>query len=250
MAPRPLHGARYLLRFDDLCPTTDWPLWEELEALLVAAGVSPILAVIPDNHDPKLRVGPPDPAFWDRVRQWQARGWSIGLHGFQHTYVNAEPGLLHLNRQSEFAGLDYQEQYEKLRSGLAVFAREGVRADAWVAPAHSFDGVTIEALGRLGIHTISDGLALGPFLGDCGSVWIPQQFANMRPMPVGVWTFCYHLNGLTPAALVTFRERLRQLRPRMITLQEAAAMAQRGRTPLDLAVGVLRYGVSSLRRHL
>lgn len=29
------------------------------------------------------------------------------------------------------------QQRSKLQAALAVFAREGVRADAWVAPAHS-----------------------------------------------------------------------------------------------------------------
>jgi peptidoglycan/xylan/chitin deacetylase (PgdA/CDA1 family) len=241
-------GARYLLRFDDLCPTMDWPLWDRLEALLVAAGVAPLLAVIPDNQDPKLKVAPASPVFWDRVRSWQRRGWSIGLHGYQHTYVNTEPGLLGLNRQSEFAGLDYADQAEKLRRGLAVFAREGVLADAWVAPAHSFDWVTVSALSALGIHTISDGLALAPYRAAHGSVWIPQQFANMRAMPAGVWTFCYHLEDLAPAAQVTFQECLDRLGPRMITLQEAVALGNRPRGPADLLVAGLRRCVSRLRR--
>jgi peptidoglycan/xylan/chitin deacetylase (PgdA/CDA1 family) len=226
----------------------DWALWNELEALLVKAGVKPILAVIPDNQDPKLLVDPPSPAFWDRVRQWQARGWSIGLHGHQHRYVNAEPGILRLNRQSEFAGLGYQEQAEKLQRGLEVFAQEGVRADAWVAPAHSFDWVTVAALSDLGIHTISDGMALSPFRDPLGNIWIPQQFANMRPMPWGVWTFCYHLQDLTPEAMTTFRIRLKQLGPEMISLQEAAGMGNRPRSAADRLVDALRQAISGLRR--
>jgi peptidoglycan/xylan/chitin deacetylase (PgdA/CDA1 family) len=248
MATQPSQGARYLLRFDDMCPTMDWSLWNEVEGLLIEAGVKPILAVIPDNRDPKLMVDPPSPVFWDRVRSWQARGWAIGIHGYQHTYVNAEPGILRLNRRSEFAGLSYEEQLEKLRKGLEVFEREGVHADAWVAPGHSFDWVTVSALTALGIRTISDGMALAPFRDPQGNAWVPQQFANMRPMPFGVWTYCYHLEGLTPAAMTLFRMRLMQLSPRMISLQEAAQMGTKPRSTSDSLVGALRQIVSGIRR--
>lgn len=243
-----MNGARYLIRIDDVCPTLDWPLWNELEALLVEAGVKPILAVIPDNQDPKLQVCPPDPAFWDRVRAWQAKGWAIGLHGYQHLYVNREQGLLRLNRQSEFAGLPYEEQEAKLRKGLAIFAREGVRADVWVAPAHSFDRTTLAALATLGLRTVSDGMALAPYRDPDGTLWIPQQFANLRPMPLGIWTFCYHLEDLTPALLADFKRRLPQLAPRMLSLQEAAALATRPKSFADHLVGLARLTVSTLRR--
>lgn len=241
-------SARYLLRFDDLCPTMDWAAWEPVEAMLVAQGVKPILAVVPDNRDPRLMVAPPAADFWERVRGWQARGWAIGLHGWQHTYVNREPGLLRLNPFSEFAGLDYAEQHEKLSLGLARFAREGVRADAWVAPAHSFDAVTVLALKELGLPVISDGMAFRPFRDGAGVVWVPQQFARMRAMPWGLWTFCYHLNGSSAADLDDLRRRLARLRPRMISLPEAVAMGQRRRSPADRLVDLLRQGVSRIRK--
>jgi hypothetical protein len=240
--------ARYLLRFDDMCPTMNWPLWNELEALLIEAEVKPILAVIPDNRDPKLMVHPAATDFWNRVRGWQARGWTIALHGYQHTYVNAESGILGLNRRSEFAGLSYEEQFAKLQKGLEVFSQEGVHADAWVAPAHSFDWTTVAALSKLGVTTISDGLALAPYRDPHGNVWIPQQFASMRPMPFGVWTYCYHLESLTPKAMAQFRQRLTQLGPQMISLQDAALMGTKPRTMGDKLVGALRQMVSGVRR--
>jgi predicted deacetylase len=245
---RALRGGRYLLRFDDLCPTLDWRIWDRLEAWMEEAGVKPLLAVVPDNRDAKLVAGPPRPDFWDRVRAWQARGWAIGLHGFRHTYVNAEAGLLGLNRQSEFAGLGYQEQLDKLAQGLAIFQREGVHADAWVAPAHSFDRTTVAALAALGLRTISDGMALAPFLDPAGVAWIPQQFANMRRMPWGLWTFCYHPNRLREQELELFRTRLSLLAPRMVTVEQAKAWAVRTRTRADRLVGLARSTVSGLRR--
>jgi len=241
-------SARYLLRFDDLCPTMDWAAWDRIEAMLVARDVKPILAVVPDNRDPRLMVAPARIDFWERVRGWQARGWAIGLHGWQHTYVNQEPGILRLNPFSEFAGLPYEAQYAKLSAGLDRFRREGVRADAWIAPAHSFDRVTVRALLAAGLPVISDGMAFSPFRDAAGAVWVPQQFARMRPMPWGVWTFCYHINGISPQDLADFGRSLDSLAPSMISLPEAVALGQRRRSPADLLVGLLRQGVSTIRR--
>ena len=68
--------ARFLLRFDDLCPTTPWDHWHALERVMIEEEVRPILSVIPDNRDRNLFESAPDPKFWERVRSWQARGWT------------------------------------------------------------------------------------------------------------------------------------------------------------------------------
>ena len=240
-------GPHYLLRFDDLCPTMDWSTWNPLEELLLRKGLKPILAVIPDNQDPRLKIDPPAPDFWDRVRAWQARGWAIGLHGYQHLYVNAESGIMKFPKKSEFAGLSYAEQLEKVRLGVEIFAREGVNADAWIAPSHSFDWVTVAALRELGIHTISDGLALRPYRDALGNVWIPQQSGRMRALPWGVWTFCYHLDDFQGTEWLTFTRQLERLRPRMISLAEARAMGDRAFSLADGVVGWARAVVSAAK---
>ena len=76
-----------LLRFDDICPTMNWGTWDAGRGPDGPLGLRPILAVVPDNRDPKLVAGPPRADFWERVRGWQARGWTIALHGYQHLYV-------------------------------------------------------------------------------------------------------------------------------------------------------------------
>ena len=132
-------GAQYLIRFDDICNTMNWPVWEQVEQLLLRFCVKPILAVVPDNQDPNLRAGAPDTTFWDRVRVWQTRGWTIGLHGYQHLQVTRDGGILNLNQWSEFSGLPLPEQRSKLRRAQEMFEREGVTPEVWVAPGHSFD---------------------------------------------------------------------------------------------------------------
>jgi len=244
-----LWSARYLLRFDDICPTMDWSIWDPVEDLLVAQDIKPIVAVIPDNRDPALMLGPAATDFWNRVRGWQARGWGIGLHGFQHLAVNSESGILGFPTKSEFAGLPYEEQYRKLRLGLDIFAREGVHPDVWIAPSHSFDLVTVAALRSLGVHAISDGMALSPYRDSHGTLWIPQQFALMRPMLWGVWTFCYHATYFAEGGMDTFRKRLELLRPGMISLAEALALGERRRSALDSIIGLSRKAVTLARKH-
>ena len=48
--------TKYLLRFDDLCPTMNWKIWSEIEAVLLERRLKPVLAVVPDNQDPGLQV--------------------------------------------------------------------------------------------------------------------------------------------------------------------------------------------------
>lgn len=202
----------YLVRFDDICPTMAWSVWDRVEALLVEAGVRPILAVVPDNQDPELMVEEAAPNFWARVRGWQARGWSIGLHGYQHRYVSRAPGLVGLNDHSELAGLSAAEQRDKLSRGLDHFRAEGVRADLFVAPAHSFDQVTLEVLSELGLHTLSDGLFVLPHRDRHGVLWVPQQLWRFRPMPPGVWTVCHHLNRWGDAEVLRLQADLHSYR--------------------------------------
>ncbi len=196
---------RYLLRFDDICPTMNWKVWDEIEAHLARHQIRPLLAVVPDNQDPKLMVDEARADFWDRVRRWQAMGWTIAMHGYQHLYINQNPGIMGLEPKSEFAGLSREVQEAKLRKGLAIFAEHGVRADAWIAPSHSFDQTTVELLVALGVPVISDGLWPWPFSDQGRITWIPAQHWDFRKCPRGVWTICYHHNAWDSSQRAKFR---------------------------------------------
>ncbi len=217
-------AARYLIRFDDICPTMNWTVWEEIEAALGAADVRPLLAVVPANEDRTLMVAPPSNDFWARVRGWQARGWAIGLHGYQHRYVTHDGGLVPLNDRSEFAGLAADEQADKLRRAVEILRREGISPDAWIAPGHSFDGATLAVLLGLGIEVVSDGFFLSAHRDPAGMLWIPQQLWGFRYRPFGLWTVCHHHNGWTPADLGRFRRDLAAYRERIVSLAEVRAL--------------------------
>jgi predicted deacetylase len=197
-------SARYLLRFDDICPTMNWSVWSEIEAALMARHLKPILAVVPDNRDPVLRVSAPVADFWERVRQWQARGWTIALHGFQHKYVARRDGIGTVRKSTEFAGVPAEEQAEKLRRGTRIFEREGIRSSVWIAPNNSFDATTVRLLPGFGINIICDGNFRFPFVSPEKMVWVPQQLFGFRPAPPGVWTVCYHHNEWTAASIGQF----------------------------------------------
>jgi predicted deacetylase len=186
--------AQYLLRFDDICPTMNWRLWRDIEAVLVQRRFKPILAVVPDNRDPALQVDSPVSDFWDRVRDWQDRGWTIALHGFQHRYVSRSAGMVAVRKKSEFAGLPVGVQREKLERGLEIFERERIRSRVWIAPGNTFDAATVALLPEFGIRVISAGYFRHPYLCARRMTWVPQQMYYFRPAPAGVWTVCYHHN--------------------------------------------------------
>jgi hypothetical protein len=215
-------STKYLLRFDDICPTMNWKVWTEIEAALVERNLKPILAVVPDNQDQALRVDPPAEDFWDRVRAWQARGWSIALHGHQHRYVTCHPGMVTGKKKSEFAGVPAAQQEEKLRRGVQILRHHRIKSHLWIAPSNSFDASTVSLLPRFDISMICDGYFRFPFVCREGLFWVPQQLFGFRPAPAGVWTVCYHHNQWTSADLRKFREDLDTYGPEISSLDEVA----------------------------
>jgi predicted deacetylase len=215
MRDSPLSSSRYLLRFDDICPSMNWPVWNRIEEILERYGIRPILAVIPDNRDPKLSFQPPDPRFWEKVRAWQSRNYTIAVHGYQHLYVNRNPGMMRLKRDSEFAGLPFQTQEDLVKRARMVFEAEGVHADVWVAPSHSFDETTVAALASQGIRIISDGLWPWPFTDHRGITWIPVQLPWFEEKSYGVWTVCCHHNSWTAKDIKRLAEQLETFASRM-----------------------------------
>ena len=197
--------GRYLIRFDDICPTMNWEIFNQIERILDSYQIKPIIAVVPDNLDTGLMVAPAKLDFWEWVRSRQRLGWTVALHGYQHTYVNESSGIMRLTPHSEFAGLSYTEQKRKLTAGLMLFDKEGIKCDAWVAPSHSFDWTTVEVLAELGIKVISDGLWAWPRTDRSGVTWVPQQmWSRFRPKQKGVWTVCYHHNGWSASEVDRF----------------------------------------------
>jgi Uncharacterized protein conserved in bacteria (DUF2334) len=203
-------SAKYIVRFDDFCPTMNWVVWEQIELILVKYNIKPIIAVVPDNRDPKLVVDPPREDFWEKVRAWQAAGWVIAIHGHQHLYTTRESGIMRINEYSEFAGLSYETQRNKLEKGLAIFAEHNVRADAWIAPAHAFDKNTVKALLDYYWRPVMR----------LGALWIPQQLWRFRPLTFGLWTVCLHHNNYSDKELKKLGFDIERYAPAIISFDQ------------------------------
>ena len=214
--------ARYLLRLDDLCPTVSRERWQKLRALIEEFLIRPILAVVPDNHDPDLQLSPPDATFWEQMRALEGAGAAIGLHGYRHLCLSRGRSLLGLSGSSEFAGVSAQTQRVWIQTGMHILRSHGLNPEIFVAPRHGFDEQTLEALRAEKICLLSDGFARAPFLSG-GITWIPQQLWASVNKPSGVWTICVHPNTASDNEIERLRAFLRANRARFSAVDQLLA---------------------------
>ncbi|WP_157206355.1 DUF2334 domain-containing protein [Mariniflexile maritimum] len=189
---------KYLIRLDDVCETMGWNKWLRIETMFDSYGIKPLIAVIPHNEDPMQKIDPPNPNYWQWLKKVELKGWEIGLHGYNHVYQTKEGGINPIHNRSEFAGVPLEVQKEKIKKGITKLNSMGFSPKIFVAPSHTFDRNTLEALkSESTIRIISDTMALNPYKQD-DFVFIPQQVGAVRNIPVpGIYTFCYHPNTMT-----------------------------------------------------
>lgn len=190
--------VRYLIRFDDLCPTMLSEPLERYLGLVGRYGIRPILAVIPDNQDPELHLRDRDSNFWDRIRFLEQGGATIAMHGYRHQCTSRGKSLLGLHAETEFAGVEESQQRMWIRCGLAILRDQGLCPRLFVAPRHGFDNSTLRALAREGLGILSDGFARRPFTRN-DVIWIPQQLWEPVQKSSGLWTICIHTNTAPPS---------------------------------------------------
>jgi predicted deacetylase len=237
--------GRYLLRLDDACPTMDARKWKMFENLFDELGIKPLVAVVPDNCDPELRCASPDALFWDKVRAWQGKGWTVAMHGYQHRMHPTKSKLvLPFYEHSEFAGLSYESQVEKIRKSWALFAEKGIAPTAWVAPAHCFDRLTLKAIrNETPIKIVSDGIACDQYFED-GFFWLPQQLWTLSEKSSGLWTVCLHPNTMTENQFAAFRTALEERYISRVTSVDKLVFHKRSKSLADRA-----YDVYFWQRH-
>lgn len=208
---------KYLLRLDDASEYMDTEKWECIATLLDEYDIKPIFGIIPQNRDESL-VGKykRNPEFWEWVRGRIAKGWTPAMHGFDHRYVTADGGINPINRKSEFAGVPYEVQAQKLGDGYDILKRQGVESDIFFAPAHTFDVNTLLALrAATPIRVISDTVAYDVYKD--GDFWfIPQQSWRVSWQPYRVVTFCYHPNTMREEDFAYLQTQLAVYRQRFV----------------------------------
>ena len=215
--------ARYYLRLDDACATMKADSWSVLESVLDETGIRPVVGVIPDSRDPELLFDSADENFWALMRGWQAKGWELVLHGLHHRYhllpAAARP-IITMSEKSEFVGLSLEAQKQMLERGAGILAGQGIQARAFMAPSHSLDRTTLDALKKAtNIEYITDGHSFRPYR-KFGFTWIPQQLWRFRAAPFGLWGICIHPNTITSGQLQKLVKDLRLHKDKFVSFDE------------------------------
>ncbi|MEO8464184.1 MAG: DUF2334 domain-containing protein [Gammaproteobacteria bacterium] len=198
-------SARYLIRLDDACHGMNRTKWEFIEGVLDRHRIAPIVAVVPDNRDSKLMIDERDEKFWDRVRAWDAKGWTVAMHGHTHVMHPTDSELvLPYYKRSEFAGLSLAVQSSKIKASRRIFNEQGIEPQVWIAPAHCFDLATLQAIrNETPIRVVSDGVALDTYY-EHSFHWVPQQLSHFSRRWFGLWTVCLHPNSMTEESIAAF----------------------------------------------
>lgn len=210
----------YLIRFDDITPGMAWTRFQPFEDLARELRLPYLLGVVPDCRDVKLMIEPSRPDFWPWVRRMKANGATIAQHGFTHLYETQAAGILGIGRKSEFAGLSYDVQYDRLARGKEILQSEGVWDGVFMAPSHSFDTATLRALKALGFRAVTDGFGFFPYEID-GIKAVPQLFARPFGFGVGVETVCIHANTLDDERRAMLIRKFRKHHAEIINFDEA-----------------------------
>ncbi|MBP9997236.1 MAG: DUF2334 domain-containing protein [Lachnospiraceae bacterium] len=181
-----------IIRLDDITPDMDWEKFYHVKDILDKYNVKPLIGVVPDNQDGTLHFGEPEPDFWEIIQGLADNGWVIAQHGTTHVYETTDAGILGINPFSEFAGLPYSKQLGKLRAGQKILSEHGIETDIFMAPGHTFDDETIEALKECGFSAVTDGLYTNSYLYK-DVLFVPCSLGSKYEIE-GIDTICLHTN--------------------------------------------------------
>ena len=210
----------YIIRLYDANPKMNPDGWDRIERILDKYNVKPIVGVIPDCKD-ELFVWNYDNCFWDKVLEWQHKGWTIAQHGYNHVYHDCGNNI-----HSEFIGLSYNEQKEIIEKGFNVLMDHGVKATCFFAPGHTFDNITVQVCrDSKRFDFISDGYALYPFRRD-EMLFLPSIFDTARKfLPFGIYTFILHPSFTTEKEFEHFESFIKRNQAYFMSASDVLALS-------------------------
>ncbi len=215
-------NPQFVIRFDDISPRMAWSKFTVFDELSKELDLPFLVGVIPNCLDSKLTIEAERVDFWDVVRHWSRRGWTIAQHGYTHQYVTKNPGILKISNNSELAGLTYMEQLAKIDAGKAILVQQGVWRPVFMAPSHSFDEVTVKVLSELEFCYLTDGYGVYPYR--VGSLTaLPQLFSGAKNFGFGIYTICLHVNTMTPVQMSSMIRFIRENRAKIISFEQAVS---------------------------
>lgn len=228
-------SKKFLIRLDDACPFMDKERWGQVEDILDKYKIRPLVGIIPNNEDSQTLKDNENPLFWDLAKVWQEKKWTIALHGYDHVYATKCGGINPVHKRSEFAGLDYNKQAEKIKKGFKILVDNGLNPTYFYAPSHTYDENTLKALkDETPIRLISDTMAFKPYQYYVDFVIVPCQMGKFRNIPFdGYWTFCFHPNEMDHDAMDNFRSFIAANQSRFISFNELPIEMAEKKTILD-----------------
>mgnify|MGYP003982984877 FL=1 len=194
-----------LIRMDDISENMNWALMDKCEKLFDKFKIKPLLGIIPINKDPELLKLPKNDRFWERVENWKNKGWEITMHGCNHLYTQKSDknDIFNYGGNSEFYGLDYSMQLNKIKTGLEEFKKREIKVRSFFAPNHIYDSNTLKALKDSDIKIIIDGYGLFPYYKN-EILFIPQLFYKEIFLPFGIQSTQMHINEWNDEAYNNF----------------------------------------------
>ncbi|MDF2685618.1 MAG: polysaccharide deacetylase Est4B [Clostridia bacterium] len=188
--------CKIAFRMDDICPSMNWFNFFKVVEILNKINIKPLLGIIPNCEDPKLCCDIPDIKFFEILRRYKKEGFLMAQHGYNHVYVNKNGGILKINKQSEFAGLSFEEQLKKIKIGKEIMDEQDISTDIFMAPSHSYDINTVKALKALGFQYITDGYTNKNYK-YCGIIFVPcKDVISIKHKMRGIKTVCIHANNM------------------------------------------------------
>ena len=218
-------NRKIAVRMDDITPDMDWDNFIFFQRLFEKAGITPLLGIVPENRDPKLRCMPAREDFYEVLKSLEDKGYSLAMHGFHHVYTSKRGGIFPLNDYSEFAGLSYDKQKKMLLHGRDKLKQHGIVTDIFMAPAHSYDHNTLRALKETGFTKITDGFGKKPYLYK-GITFYPISFrlSHSLRQKDGVTTMVIHANTVTEEDKERYIRIFREYGKNMISYSEYLRM--------------------------
>lgn len=183
---------KILIRFDDICPTMDFPQFNRAVELMDKYNVKPLIGVIPLCKDKDLLIEEEHEDFWEYVKSLQEKGYTVAMHGYEHVFCSPHHGIVNRRIGSEFAGLPFDMQLKRIQKGKAILESHGIKTEIFFAPAHSYDMNTLKALSQCGFRYMSDGKSRKPYFVE-GVKCLPCRSGGMPKIKgSGYYTAVFH----------------------------------------------------------
>lgn len=217
--------SKYLIRFDDITADMDWDKFMPIKKVLEENNIYSVLGVVPKNEDETLKIRPglSEEEFFIKVREFKEYGDTIAQHGTYHVYKTKNSGLMDIHNVSEFSGLSYDEQFNKLEIGKKILEKNEVWQPYFMPPYHSFDINTLKALKSLYFKAVTDGYGFYPYQIE-GITLIPQLSMPIHLIPFGVQTISLHTNLIDQAGTHRVIKFIEQNKNNFITFEEALSI--------------------------